>query len=205
MGTVAEDGGVMSDSVLSGFHPAVRGWFQERFGEATPAQRLGWPAIQGGEHTLILAPTGSGKTLAAFLWGISQLAEQLERNPDLGGVQIVYVSPLKALNNDIERNLREPLQSDGIAASSSLARDLAAWREERDLAVRRYPTRRQRLHASNQAAVAHLPSGRWRLMAGFGIMGPRRDPAERTAARVMAWLNRHGVLSREALAMVWMP
>ncbi|MGI6380702.1 MAG: DEAD/DEAH box helicase [Anaerolineae bacterium] len=99
----------MSDSVLSEFHPAVRGWFQERFGEATPAQRLGWPAIQGGEHTLILAPTGSGKTLAAFLWGISQLAEQLERTPDLVGVQIVYVSPLKALNNDIERNLREPL------------------------------------------------------------------------------------------------
>jgi len=94
---------------MRGFHPAVAAWFSERFAAATAAQRMGWPAIQQGEHVLILAPTGSGKTLAAFLWGISELAERLGREPELQGVQILYISPLKALNNDIHRNLREPL------------------------------------------------------------------------------------------------
>ena len=98
----------MSD-VLDLFMPAVRRWFAEEYGGPTAPQRLGWPAIQRGEHTLILSPTGSGKTMAAFLWGLNAIFEDLIENPDLSGVQLLYISPLKALNNDIERNLRAPL------------------------------------------------------------------------------------------------
>src|SRR3954465_8790058 len=83
---------------------ATRPWFERTFTEPTPAQALGWPAIASGRHTLIQAPTGSGKTLAAFLYGIDRL------NPAPGeGLRLLYVSPLKALNYDIERNLRGPL------------------------------------------------------------------------------------------------
>jgi ATP-dependent Lhr-like helicase len=89
---------------LAVFSPATRAWFENAFGEPTPAQRLGWPAIASGKHTLIQAPTGSGKTLAAFLYGIDRL------NAEPGeGLRLLYVSPLKALNYDIERNLRGPL------------------------------------------------------------------------------------------------
>jgi len=89
----------------------------------------------------------------------------------------------------------------GVAASSSLERDLAAWRAERESAsmARRRPTRRQRLRAASQAGLAILPEGRWRLMAGFGVVGRQRSDSERIEARVMAWLERHGVLSREVL------
>ncbi|HEX9006222.1 MAG TPA: DEAD/DEAH box helicase, partial [Bacteroidota bacterium] len=99
----------MEDSILRDFHPVVRGWFVRRFGQLTPAQALGWPSIAAGQNTLILAPTGSGKTLAAFLWAINHLVDQKVREKLDPGVRILYVSPLKALNNDIERNLREPL------------------------------------------------------------------------------------------------
>jgi ATP-dependent Lhr-like helicase len=89
---------------LAVFSEDTRAWFENAFGEPTPAQRLGWPAIASGRHTLIQAPTGSGKTLAAFLYGIDRL------NPEPGqGLRLIYVSPLKALNYDIERNLRGPL------------------------------------------------------------------------------------------------
>jgi ATP-dependent helicase Lhr and Lhr-like helicase len=98
----------MSDA-LDPFMPAVRRWFAEEYDQPTPPQALGWPAIQRGEHTLILSPTGSGKTMAAFLWGLNAIFQDLVENPDLSGVQLLYISPLKALNNDIERNLRAPL------------------------------------------------------------------------------------------------
>src|SRR4051794_1572512 len=89
---------------LAPFSPKTRSWFEGTFSEPTPAQALGWPAIATGGHTLIQAPTGSGKTLAAFLYGIDKL------NPaPNGGLRLLYVSPLKALNYDIERNLRGPL------------------------------------------------------------------------------------------------
>jgi ATP-dependent Lhr-like helicase len=89
---------------LAVFSPGTRAWFEAAFAEPTPAQTLGWPAIASGQHTLIQAPTGSGKTLAAFLYGIDQL------DPEPGqGLRLLYVSPLKALNYDIERNLRGPL------------------------------------------------------------------------------------------------
>src|SRR6266542_6028206 len=89
---------------LSVFRPETRAWFEGAFASATPAQELGWPAIASGEHVLIQAPTGSGKTLAAFLYGIDRLTQQPGE-----GVRLLYVSPLKALNYDIERNLRGPL------------------------------------------------------------------------------------------------
>src|SRR5213596_4064520 len=89
---------------LAPFSPETRAWFNQAFREPTPAQRLGWPAIATGAHTLIQAPTGSGKTLAAFLYGIDKL------NSEPGqGLRLIYVSPLKSLNYDIERNLRGPL------------------------------------------------------------------------------------------------
>src|SRR5947207_15687976 len=89
------------------FHPIVTAWFQHRFGEPSPPQRLGWPAIKARQNTLILAPTGSGKTLAAFLACLDNLWHAPELEP---GVRILYISPLKALNNDIERNLQAPLR-----------------------------------------------------------------------------------------------
>ena len=98
----------MSD-VLDLFLPPVRAWFRRQYAAPTPPQELGWPAIQRGEHTLIFSPTGSGKTMAAFLWGINTLFRDLAEAPALRGVQLLYISPLKALNNDIERNLRLPL------------------------------------------------------------------------------------------------
>src|SRR5436309_7499623 len=91
-------------SALDVFSPATRTWFEGTFDGPTPAQALGWPAIAAGGHTLIQAPTGSGKTLAAFLYGI----DRLNASPGKG-LRLLYVSPLKALNYDIERNLRGPL------------------------------------------------------------------------------------------------
>nr|MDQ3068580.1 DEAD/DEAH box helicase [Acidobacteriota bacterium] len=94
------------------FHPAVAEWFAGAFGQATTPQQLGWPAIARGDSTLILAPTGSGKTLTAFLWAIERV--MFEPAPDAKArCRILYVSPLKALAVDVERNLRAPLA--GIA------------------------------------------------------------------------------------------
>jgi ATP-dependent helicase Lhr and Lhr-like helicase len=93
---------------LQAFSPAVRDWFAASFAEPTPAQRRGWKAIAEGDHTLILAPTGSGKTLAAFLWAIDRLST--EAPPDPGArTRVLYLSPLRALAVDVEKNLRAPL------------------------------------------------------------------------------------------------
>ncbi|HWF36002.1 MAG TPA: DEAD/DEAH box helicase [Solirubrobacteraceae bacterium] len=102
---------------LSAFSPRVRDWFEGAFAEPTPAQTQAWPAIATGEHVLISAPTGSGKTLAAFLWAIDRLAAEPEAGE--GRTRLVYVSPLKALSYDIERNLRAPLR--GIGADLRVA------------------------------------------------------------------------------------
>src|SRR6187399_2330400 len=105
--------------VLDLFHPAVAEWFASSFAAPTRPQELGWPAIARGESTLILAPTGSGKTLTAFLWAINRvmfppsLPPSPAPNPARGGCRVIYVSPLKALAVDVERNLRAPIA--GIA------------------------------------------------------------------------------------------
>src|SRR5437762_12947549 len=103
-------------SALERFSPAARSWFHDSFAAPTPAQELGWDAVADGEHTLLLAPTGSGKTLAAFLWCLDRLATRPPlpldgkgRRSKRPGVTVLYVSPLKALSYDVERNLRAPL------------------------------------------------------------------------------------------------
>src|SRR5256714_2560893 len=96
--------------MLARFHPLVEKWFQETFGKASDPQRQGWPAIASGEHTLILAPTGTGKTLAAFWWELNELIVRGTKEPLPNAVHLLYISPLKALNNDIQRNLDRPLR-----------------------------------------------------------------------------------------------
>jgi ATP-dependent Lhr-like helicase len=91
------------------FHPLIRKWFDETLGKPSEPQKKGWPAIASGSHTLILAPTGTGKTLAAFLWELNSLIVEGTKEPLANGVHLLYVSPLKALNNDIQRNLETPL------------------------------------------------------------------------------------------------
>ena len=91
------------------FHPAVARWFEQTFGSPTKPQACGWPQIQSGRHVLISAPTGSGKTLAAFLASLDALFREGAKTELPDETQIVYVSPLKALSNDIRKNLQEPL------------------------------------------------------------------------------------------------
>src|SRR5947199_10704145 len=97
------------------FHPLVAQWFEEKFGSPTEPQERGWPAIQSGGHTLIAAPTGSGKTLAAFLASLDGLFREGLAGTLVNETRVVYVSPLKALSNDIHKNLEEPLS--GIRAA----------------------------------------------------------------------------------------
>src|SRR5262247_3380866 len=98
------------------FLPFVRRWFEQTFSEATRPQREGWEAIASGRDTLIVAPTGSGKTLASFLWALDHLHRLGLEGRLEDRVYVVYVSPLRALNNDIEKNLRAPLA--GIRAAA---------------------------------------------------------------------------------------
>jgi ATP-dependent Lhr-like helicase len=107
-----------SSEGLSLFNPLVARWFAERFGDPTAPQVQGWGHIAAGRDTLIAAPTGSGKTLAAFLWSINRLVETAQRGPLTDQTTVIYVSPLKALGNDIQKNLQEPL-----AAIRRLAED----------------------------------------------------------------------------------
>lgn len=112
MGATGPDAGALAQ-----FSPATRDWFSGAFHAPTPAQEQAWASIAKGDHTLVVAPTGSGKTLAAFLWAIDRLQREpagtdaTEREP---GVRVLYVSPLKALAVDVDRNLRAPLA--GVAA-----------------------------------------------------------------------------------------
>src|SRR5437764_146903 len=94
---------------LPGFHPAIERWFESRFREPTEPQQRAWPLIQAGRNALIAAPTGSGKTFAAFLAAIDSLLRQGLDGTLTDGAQVVYVSPLKALSNDVQKNLAEPL------------------------------------------------------------------------------------------------
>src|SRR4051794_3197510 len=110
----------MSADPLKAFTPQVRDWFGRAFAAPTEAQSQAWPAIATGEHVLISAPTGSGKTLAAFLWGLDRfVAEPREADEKERRTRLVYVSPLKALSYDVDRNLRAPLR--GIGADVTVA------------------------------------------------------------------------------------
>ncbi|MGC2604405.1 MAG: DEAD/DEAH box helicase, partial [Silvibacterium sp.] len=108
---LAESEAAQNDAALALFHPVTAAWFRAVFDRPTAPQRQGWPVIARGESTLILAPTGTGKTLTAFLWCLDRL--MLRPHPEAEGCRIVYISPLKALAVDVERNLRAPLA--GIA------------------------------------------------------------------------------------------
>jgi ATP-dependent Lhr-like helicase len=130
------------------FHPAVARWFEQTFGSPTEPQIRGWPAIQSGRHVLISAPTGSGKTLAAFLASLDALFRQgIEYDlPD--ETQVVYVSPLKALSNDIRKNLQEPLS--GIRA-------LLGERNGREIDVRAEVRTGDTTAAQRQALIKRPP------------------------------------------------
>src|SRR3954468_21670825 len=121
---------------LDQFSPAVRDWFSAAFAAPTPAQEQAWPAIASGEHVLISAPTGSGKTLAAFLWALDRLATDPLPEGEKR-TRLVYVSPLKALSYDIERNLRAPLR--GIGASITTAIRTGDTPQKDRMAMRRHP------------------------------------------------------------------
>src|SRR5215470_12659074 len=113
-------GGFMMDAVtaaLGGFSPATRAWFAGAFDAPTAAQEGAWRAISAGEHALVVAPTGSGKTLSAFLWALDRLASTPRPAETKQRCRVLYVSPLKALAVDIQRNLRAPLT--GIRQAST--------------------------------------------------------------------------------------
>ena len=99
-----------NDDALSSFHPVIQDWFRSRFSQPTDPQCLGWPHIAAGAHTLIAAPTGSGKTLTAFLAILDRLFRDAVEGQLPPELQVIYLSPLRALSNDMERNLTGPLQ-----------------------------------------------------------------------------------------------
>lgn len=153
---------------MNGFGPATRSWFRARLGEPTPVQVEGWPVLAAGEHALLVAPTGSGKTLAAFLVALDRLLRAPPRAA--GGVRVLYVSPLKALAYDVEKNLQVPLA--GIReAGAALGLPLA----EVTVAVR----------------TGDTPE---RARAGF-----RRDPAEILVTTPESLFLLLGSAAREAL------
>jgi len=129
------------------FHPVVAGWFEQRFGTPTEPQERGWPAIQSGRHTLIAAPTGSGKTLAAFLASLDALFRIGLEGKLTDETHVLYVSPLKALSNDIHKNLEEPLA--GIRAAMQA-------REGQDIEVRA-EVRTGDTPAAKRQAIAKKP------------------------------------------------
>jgi ATP-dependent Lhr-like helicase len=121
---------------LNQFSPPVREWFSAAFAAPTPAQEQAWPAIASGEHVLISAPTGSGKTLAAFLWGLDRLATEPLPEGD-ARTRLVYVSPLKALSYDVERNLRAPLRGIGAPIAVNIRTGDTPQKDRQ--AMRRHP------------------------------------------------------------------
>src|SRR5438045_5765614 len=130
------------------FHPAVAQWFEQTFGSPSEPPGRGWPAIQSGRHVLISAPTGSGKTLAAFLASLDLLFREGMKAELPDETQVVYVSPLKALSNDIRKNLQEPLA--GI-------RSLLYETEDREIEVRAEGRTAYTTAAQRQALVTAPP------------------------------------------------
>ena len=151
---------------LSNFHPAANAWFSQRYGAPTEAQSQAWPAIKAGKNTLISAPTGSGKTLAAFYAVIDRLLWLAQQGPLPQTTFVVYVSPLKALSNDIQRNLEQPLQ--GLA--QQLQQDAYAPADI-TVAVRTgdtTPTQRQRMLRSPPHILVTTPESLYLLLTSEG-------------------------------------
>ena len=166
---------------VSLFHPAVADWFDRSFAAPTAAQAQAWPAIQAGRHVLIAAPTGSGKTLAAFLAAIDALVRQALAHGLKDETQIVYVSPLKALSNDIQAQPRSAARRHPRGAAGA---GLARRRYPHLGAHRRHARRRARPHAPSSAAHRGDHAGIALHPARLGI-GPRhaRDHPHRDRRR----------------------
>src|SRR5436190_24363119 len=113
------------------FHPTIAQWFAEKFGSPTEPQEKGWPGIQSGENVLIAAPTGSGKTLAAFMAELDLLFREGLDGKLKDETRVLYVSPLKALSNDIHKNLEEPLAGIREALRVSEGKDIAVLADVR--------------------------------------------------------------------------
>src|SRR5438876_4555029 len=144
------------------FHPAVDAWFRKTFPGPTAAQARAWPAIQAGRHTLIAAPTGSGKTLAAFLAAIDALVRQGVDGGLADETQIVYVSPLKALSNDIQRNLEAPLAGirEALKRQGLPDVEIRTWVRTGDTA----PGERERMRRSPPHIVVTTPESLYILL-----------------------------------------
>jgi len=143
---------------LASFTPQVRDWFGRAFAAPTEAQAQAWPEIATGEHVLISAPTGSGKTLAAFLWGLDRFVAE----PSHERTRLVYVSPLKALSYDVERNLRAPLRGIGAELSVAIRTGDTPQKERRDM-VRHPP---DVLITTPESLYLMLTSGARAIFAG---------------------------------------
>src|SRR5438046_3268703 len=144
------------------FHPAVAAWFAQSFAEPTPAQDNAWPAIKAGRHVLVAAPTGSGKTLAAFLAAIDALVRQGVDSGLADETQIVYVSPLKALSNDIQRNLEAPLAGirEALKRQGLPDVEIRTWVRTGDTA----PGERERMRRSPPHIVVTTPESLYILL-----------------------------------------
>src|SRR5947199_116860 len=144
------------------FHPAVAAWFDRSFAAPTPAQAQAWPAFQAGRHVLIAAPTGSGKTLAAFLAAIDGLVRQGLDGGLKDETQVVYVSPLKALSNDIQKNLAEPLTGirEHLRAHGLPDVDIRTWVRTGDTP----PSERERMRRRPPHIVVTTPESLYILL-----------------------------------------
>ena len=147
---MSSGGPVSSGAALDGFSAATRAWFESAFAVPTQAQAQAWRAIGQGADTLVIAPTGSGKTLAAFLWAIDRLAAAPVPADRKRRTRVLYVSPLKALAVDIERNLRSPLTGIGQAA-----RRLGLPEPDIQVAVRTGDTAAEEQAQARDAAARH--------------------------------------------------
>ncbi|HEY7991992.1 MAG TPA: DEAD/DEAH box helicase [Stellaceae bacterium] len=187
---------------MSNFHPAVAGWFASQFGAPTPAQADAWPAIAAGKHTLIAAPTGSGKTLAAFLAGIDALVREGLECGLTDETHIVYVSPLKALSNDIQRNLEAPLAGirDQLKSLGLPDVDIRTWVRTGDTP----PGERQKMHKRPPHIVVTTPESLYILLgsqSGRAMLATtRRVIVDEIHAVAQTKRGAHLALSLERLA-----